>query len=483
MGEHRIEATKWARWWTGAVILALGGLRAAEAEAKPVAPRLFCDAYPEHPECNGALVTCETCHASTDPVAWNPYGLALLTALAGDDFDTGLAAALRLVEDADSDGDGATNLDELQLGTNPGRAESLWNPIPTPTGTSDHYDLGAYDVAFAYRRAMVLYCGRSPSYDDLAELRALDDDAAAARLHDDLAACLDAPYWRATGLRELADPKVKPIKSVGADTTVIIQDFKVVLADYHWDYRLWRYLMADDRDMRALLTAQYHVVEDPQTGLLSPVEGTIPRPDPLAIDGGQPLEPEHRAGMLTTQWFLMSNTMFSELPRTTAAQAYRAYLGMDISKHEGIWPVAGEPADVDDRGVDAPACAQCHSTLDPLAYVFASYEGIILEGGKTGTYDPERPSALIASWDDAPRSSTLFGAPIDSVVDWGRAASDSPAFARAMTMTLYTHALGRAPTPDEAAAFSELVDTLAADGYSANRLIHRIVDTEGFGTP
>lgn len=36
--------------------------------------------------------------------------------------------------------------------------------------------------------------------------------------------------------------------------------------------------------------------------------------------------------MLTTRWFLAKNTMVTPIPRTTAAQAYRAYLGYDIAK-------------------------------------------------------------------------------------------------------------------------------------------------------
>ena len=63
------------------------------------------------------------------------------------------------------------------------------------------------------------------------------------------------------------------------------------------------------------------------------------RIDDDGIGGGQPLDVEHRAGMITTQWFLVINTMLSDLPRTTAAQAYRSYLGEDIARQEGIWPV------------------------------------------------------------------------------------------------------------------------------------------------
>jgi len=76
--------------------------------------------------------------------------------------------------------------------------------------------------------------------------------------------------------------------------------------------------------------------------------------------------------MLTTRWFLAKNTMLTPVPRTTAAQAYRAYLGYDIAKLEGLQPVAGEPVDYDRKRVTAEQCAVCHSTLDPLSYPFSS---------------------------------------------------------------------------------------------------------------
>ena len=83
------------------------------------------------------------------------------------------------------------------------------------------------------------------------------------RLHEQLESCLQSPWWEQVGVRELADPKIKPIRAVGADTNVVISGQRVVLADYAWDYRLWRWAMTDDRDVRELLRAQYHV-DEPQ---------------------------------------------------------------------------------------------------------------------------------------------------------------------------------------------------------------------------
>ena len=88
--------------------------------ARPSGPGLFCENYPSSPQCRGQVIACDTCHLSTDPVSWNDYGISLLGALQGQDFESGLGAALMMVEDIDADGDGASNLDEILVGTQPG---------------------------------------------------------------------------------------------------------------------------------------------------------------------------------------------------------------------------------------------------------------------------------------------------------------------------------------------------------------------------
>jgi hypothetical protein len=247
--------------------------------------------------------------------------------------------------------------------------------------------------------------------------------------------------------------------------------------------------------------------------------------------------------MITTQWFLHSNTMVSALPRTTAAQAYRAYLGADISAMEGLIPVAGEPTDVDHKGVKQERCAGCHSTLDPLAYAFAKYEGApsgrrpmsMAKAGAAGAagaaggpsapnsehssdmdsdagvpqmpgqpsmmqptmmpagqydvlaniggFNPNRPKERIPDWDDDKQRPYVFGQPVDGLVELAKVAVDSDQFKRNLADIFFRHALGAEPNRAQQPEFSALWHSLPDDGFSANRLIHRLVDTHSFGAP
>lgn len=445
----------WRR--SGALVLTM--IAFAPAAARPGGPRLVCETYPDIPVCSGEIVSCVLCHTAAP--ALNPYGLSVALALTGP-YDDTLPAALSAVEGNDADNDGLSNLEELVLGTWPGDPQSHWVSPPPPSGPANpRYQVGAYDAAFAYRRMKGQYCGQSPSFDEMQALASSPDPTAFIR--QELAVCLSSDYWKNEALHRLADKRIRPLQAVGAEGVI-------PLADYRWDYRLFSYVLSDGRDARDLLLADYHVDENG-----TPVEGTF-----QDGDIGQPLDPTYRAGMITTQWFLMIHTMFSELPRTTAAQAYRAYLGQDIALSEGLLPVDGEPVDVDSKGVAAPACAVCHSTLDPLAYSFAYYGGI--QGPDTGAFLPNRPS-----WSPGDVSASLLDTPLSSihtagVVPWAETAANSDLFARTIAEMFFQHALGP-PTPDDQAELEALWRGLADHEYSANALIEDLVQSDAFGVP
>jgi hypothetical protein len=96
------------------------------AWAKPPAAGVFCATYPTSPLCVGQQPACTLCHVA--PPQRNVFGASLEPhvapgaprPLSDADFSMALPGALHAVEQADADGDGVSNLVEVQQGTMPG---------------------------------------------------------------------------------------------------------------------------------------------------------------------------------------------------------------------------------------------------------------------------------------------------------------------------------------------------------------------------
>ena len=450
------------------------------ANAVPSAPREVCRVYPDAPACQGRVVSCAFCH--TAPPALNPYGIDVFTGLAQMGYSGGeatlvdrLEGALYAVEALDSDGNeeglGLRNLEEILLGTRPGEADSFFER------TLDAEN--EYDPAFAYRRAHVAFCGVPPTYDDMMDFPA-GMEAGKEAVIDATRRCLDSDYWKNEALHRLADARIRPEHSVSYD-----RGNRFSLADYRFDYRLFSHALSEGRDARLLLSADYHLDE----------EGNVVE-EPFTRQGvggnlGQPLRQDKRAGMITTTWFLVIHTMFADMPRTSAAQFYRAYLGEDLSLSEGMRPVFGEPVDVDKAGVTERTCAVCHSTLDPATYAFSYYHGIA--GRNSGTFDRGRGERVrggngggtqSAFLDQLTDDDPLLKPADHGLSGIGELAANSEGFARTMVFALAEYAMGRKATPEDTLELLPLKERFRNDlNYNANALLEELVLTDAFGRP
>lgn len=442
---------------------------ALPSHAKPIAPAIFCQVYSASETC-AVEVSCQQCHTAAPEL--NSYGQTVQMALGeiagytGDNFAENLPAALVAAAVFDSDADDETNGEEIIQGSEPFSAASNSQTL-VPDANLE------WNAEYALQRVMVGFCGHSPRYDHKLEFLKAADKAAA--VHNQLSECLASDYWLQEGLQRLADKRIRPLYELGVDGAIGI-------GNYLWDYRLFSYVLSNDNDSRDLLLANYHIDEAGNKITAIIERERLPLNEEtgqLNLGSGQPLISERRVGMISTQWFMSYFTMFAQVPRNTASQAYRAYLGLDIAKGEGLMPVADEPRDVDAKGVAAPQCAVCHSTLDPLAYAFSAYVGIISDqyaifsGNPYGTYDATR-----TEWEG---DSYLFGKPVMDLNDWAQQAANSDEFKKNIANMFFSYAVGAEPSPTQKQEFNALWQTMPEDNYSANKLIHRLVDTLAFG--
>lgn len=454
----------------------------AAALAKPPAGGVFCSKYPASPECVGRQPACAYCHVA--PPQRNVFGTALEASLApgaprplsDGDFAMALPAALQAVEQQDADGDGVSNLLEIQRGTQPADAAS--KPVERACEGSENpqFSVCKYDLRYVYKKLLLDFCGASPSYVQVKRFleRPTDDDRRAF-LVAELDRCTRTDFWRGKNgqLWKVAHPKIRPVGSLkqGEDPGGI------PLADYYDDYALFVWTQTDDRDARELLTADYFVrrTANPTTYTKVP---NLP---------SQNVDAAHRAGNMTTAWALTYFVMFTALPRNAASQAYRAYLGLDIAKQEGLYSVPNEPQDYDAKGVQAPACAACHATLDPLSYPFRNYNGIST-AMFANRYIPNRLelgfSTLAPRITQTPERGVIFGQPVNDLREWARVGADSDAFAISTTTDYWKLLIGHAPRPEENAEFVATWRRFKGEHqYRVQRLLHDLVKTEAYGAP
>ncbi|MEM9190376.1 MAG: hypothetical protein AAGF12_14420 [Myxococcota bacterium] len=481
----------------GGISWALGSVSPNHADARPPGASAFCDVYADAPVCTSGSVECALCH--TTPPGRNAYGDQIQMFLAPDlprplddaQFEAALPSALAMVADLDADGDGATNAQELTAGTIPSDADSVPSDLDCesidPGDGRLRYDVCGYDERYVYRKLMLDTCGRSPTPNEMEELAAADDSA--VFLGDALDGCLASEYWQGRDgvLWNMANKKIGPIAAIKAGEGA----GDIPLADYFDDYNLFVWTQSGGRDARELLTARYLVDREDgeQTVFMRAERGLAGDIGQRGVDVAQLVDSDKRAGMLTTRWFLMANTMFTAIPRTTAAQAYRSYLGYDLSLLEGLQPVAGEPVDYDNRGVQAAECAVCHSTLDPLTYPFSRYEGI--GGGESpfpATYAPNRLEGFTRVEGEqvtaTPERGVLFGQEVQNVQEWAEVAANSDAFAQALVGDYWELFLGEPPRPDEEAEFQALWQALKNEhNHSVNAMLHDLIRTEAYGVP
>jgi hypothetical protein len=88
-----------------------------------------------------------------------------------------------------------------------------------------------------------------------------------------------------------------------------------------------------------------------------------------------------------------------------------------------------------------------------------------------------------------PPVAQLFGMPLPpetegpALVAWAHRAADSDAFKRLLAEMFFTYAVGRPPVGPDFAELEPIWRALPADGYAADRLLHRVIDTLAFGAP
>ena len=185
-----------------------------------------------------------------------------------------------------------------------------------------------------------------------------------------------------------------------------------------------------------------------------------------------------RAGLLTLGAFLTMNAHPTETSPTLRGKYIRERLFCqevpappdDIDLNLEAEP--GEPATLRERLEQHrrdPACAGCHSFIDPPGMLFEHYDSI-------GRYRDEVDGHPVDS------SGDLDGAALENAEGLGALLGEEAKLTRCMVRQLYRHANGRLEEYGERIALRDLEASFEASGYRFRDLMLALALSEGFRT-
>jgi hypothetical protein len=409
----------------------------------------------------------------------------------------------------DSDNDGVSNQVEIELGTLPGFKANLPQVnrcrSKLSSGENDFYKLCQYDFDYAYKKIWNVVCGEPPSWDEFTSFRKLAPDSKPLALKQRLEKCLETEHWLGKDgvVWEIGHYKIRPVGSVksGEDETVI------GLVDYYDDYNIFVYSQTGGNDARDVLLADYAVKREKQND-----RTVYTRLTPVRLDDGIVMQPEYRAGLLTSFWTLGFYLNYTAVARVLVAQAFNGFLGISLATLQGLGTV--DPAeshfeDYDDKGVTKPQCAECHRTIDPMTYPFRNYNGLtgstqVLAGKNAEglkdikrlgdqsnltplSYSKSRMEYLASKYpkiEQMPEEGYVLGQKVANLREWASVVANSDQFAAQTVKDYWKVLMGREPLAYEQAEFERAWKNLkTVHQYNINGMLAELIMTEAFGVP
>lgn len=235
------------------------------------------------------------------------------------------------------------------------------------------------------------------------------------------------------------------------------------------------HLLANDGDYRALFTTRHSFM----TRALGPAY-RVPVLDP---DGWEPYDfpaDSQRAGVLTHVSLLSLHSHPGRSSPTLRGKFVReVILCQDVPPPPGNIDFSMFASDENQKRstarerlkahVSSPACAGCHTLMDPLGLALEKMDGIGIER-TTENGQPIDPSG------------DVDGEPFDDAPGLGARLAEHPRLAPCLVESLFKYALGREPARGERDLLTWLQDRFAASGFEVRPLLRHLVLSAAFRT-
>jgi len=231
-----------------------------------------------------------------------------------------------------------------------------------------------------------------------------------------------------------------------------------------------------DADIRGIFGTRNTFVNE-ELAMLYGVEA--PGASPIAFVPVELPADGPRAGLLTLSAFLMMNAHETEPSPTRRGKYVRervlcqTVMPPPDDVDTNIPEEAGEAQTLRERleqHATNPACAGCHSFVDPPGFLFENFDSI----GAYRTVDKDG-YAIDATGD-------LDGTSLANATELGPLLAADPRVGKCVVEQLFRHAQGRLESEAESDVLTDLGERFADDGYRFKHLLLTLVTHEGFRT-
>ncbi len=236
-------------------------------------------------------------------------------------------------------------------------------------------------------------------------------------------------------------------------------------------------ILEGDGSLRTLLTANYSFMNEELASFYGDdVLDSISGPELRQVQ----LQPERRAGLLTSAGLMASHANVNQSSPVFRGKFVREQLMCNtlplppndlVIEPPELDPTKTTKEQFEEIGAN-PACAGCHTLMNPIGFIFEHYDGI-------GQWRDQQNGKPIDATGQVVQTDDIDG-DYDGAVELARALADSTQVQECVSSQWFRFAYNRTVTSEDSCSIEQLNDVFRASDFNIKSLLVALTQTNAF---
>jgi hypothetical protein len=236
-------------------------------------------------------------------------------------------------------------------------------------------------------------------------------------------------------------------------------------------------ILEDDGSLRTLLTADYSFMNEELASFYGDdVLDSVSGPELRQVQ----LQPERRAGLLTSAGLMASHANVNQSSPVFRGKFVREQLMCNtlplppndlVIEPPELDPTKTTKEQFEEIGAN-PACAGCHTLMNPIGFIFEHYDGI-------GQWRDQQNGKPIDATGQVVQTDDIDG-DYDGAPELARALADSTQVQECVSSQWFRFAYNRTVTSEDSCSIEQLNDVFRASDFNIKSLLVALTQTNAF---